>query len=160
MLPESLAEGRVAVISGGKRHLGDVHRTHPQLTPGAFQPDPADVANGALAHVRREDPVEVRHRESGNLCQRFTIERLADVLTDIAHHVFDALRMVLKDLCLAQHTWNIVYQNTCSLFQMYHLAQVAPAVPQGCFAIAPLDVKLFRAWGIKLIASPRSLLYE
>jgi hypothetical protein len=43
-----------------------------------------------------------------------------DVLTDILDHVRDNVRLILKDLWIAQHILNIVYQNTCSLFQMYH----------------------------------------
>ena len=124
MLLERLAKGCVAVIARGQRHFCDVYRAHPQLAPGALQTDAADLTDGALTDMRREDTMEVRYRESRHLRQRFTIERLTDVLADVAHHILNAVSIVLKDLCIVQHICTIVYQNTCSLFQMYHLVSI------------------------------------
>jgi hypothetical protein len=47
--------------------------------------------------------MEVGHREPRNIRERFPIEWLVDVLTDVLHHILDAVRIVLKDLSIAQH---------------------------------------------------------
>jgi hypothetical protein len=67
-----------------------------------------------------EDAMEMGHREARDSRQPLPVERLVDVLTDIAHHIFNALGSLLKGLDLSQHIQRIVYQNTCSLLQTYH----------------------------------------
>ena len=122
VLFERLAKGRMRIIAGSQCNLGNVHGTHPQFSPRAFQPHTTHVAGGALADTSREDAMEMGYRETGDSRQHFPIEWFADVLMDISHHILDTVRIILKNLGVAQHTWTIVYQNTCSLLQMYHFA--------------------------------------
>src|SRR5512145_3051279 len=76
LLFECLAERGVTVVPRGKRHLGDIHRAHPQLARGALQAQTADIADGALADVGAEDAVEVGDGKARHRCQRLTVERL------------------------------------------------------------------------------------
>ncbi|HJS17819.1 MAG TPA: hypothetical protein VJ785_03670 [Anaerolineales bacterium] len=120
LLPERFAECRMGVETRGERDPCDVHRAHAQLAAGPLQAHAANVAGRALANASSEDAMEVGDGESRHRRQRFPIERLMEVLTDVAHHICDAVRIFVKSLGIRQHGCTIVYQNGCSLFQMYH----------------------------------------
>lgn len=120
LLFESLAKGSMGVITGSQCDLGDIYCPHSQFASRAFQAQAAHIAGSALTNVRGEDAMEMRHREPRDFRQHFPIKRLVEVRADIAHYLLDALRGLLKSLGVGQHIQTIVYQNTCSLLQMYH----------------------------------------
>jgi len=120
LLFERFAKSSMSIVTGGQCNLSNIHCAHPKFVSGAFHAQTTDIAGRALTDTGSEDAMEMGHRETGDSRQHFPIERFADVLTDISHHSLDTLRIVLKNLGVAQHTWTIVYQNTCSLLQMYH----------------------------------------
>jgi hypothetical protein len=86
---ERLAESRVRFITSRPRHLGNIHRAHAEFAPRPFHPQTAHITDRALAHLRREDAVEVRHREASYLRQHLPVQRLVDVLTDVQLHILD-----------------------------------------------------------------------
>jgi len=108
LLFECFAERRVRIISRGKRDLGNVYRTHPQFTSGAFHTQTANITNRAFAYMSSEYAVEVGDGKTSHSRQCFPIEPLVDVFTDVAHHIFDAVRIPIKGLSVGQHMQTIV----------------------------------------------------
>ncbi len=73
----------MGIVTGSKRNLGNVHRAHPQFSPGAFHAHTPDIASNVVACMGCEDAMKVGHREAGDCCQHFPIERFVDVLADV-----------------------------------------------------------------------------
>jgi hypothetical protein len=125
LLSEGLTESRVGIVTGGECNLRNIYGAHAQLSPGSFHAHAADVAGNVLAQTGCEQAVKVRHREASNRRQYFAVERFVDVLADVQLDIVDPCGTALKPLYVRPRMVIIVYQNGCSLFQMYHFS-VAP----------------------------------
>jgi len=103
LLFEGLAEGGVRIVSRCERNLRDIHRAHAQLASRTFHPQAAHIADGTLAHMGSEDTMEVGDGEACHRRQRLTVERLVNVIPDIALHILDTVRIFLRIRNARQH---------------------------------------------------------
>jgi hypothetical protein len=120
LLFKRFAKGGVGIVPGCQGNLRDVYSAHPQFAPGPLQAQTPHIAGSALADMGGEDTMEVGHRKARDRGQHFPVEGFVDVLTDVSHHIFNALGSLSKGWDVSQHIQRIVYQNTCSLLQTYH----------------------------------------
>ena len=51
------------------------------------------------------------------------MQRFLNVIANVQYHILDALGMIPNGLYIVEHSHNIVYQEACLLFQMYHASQ-------------------------------------
>src|SRR5690606_33295029 len=122
MLPECLAEGGMCIITGGQRHLGNIHRAHPQLVARTLQADTPDIAGHTFPGGGGEDSMQMWHRKACDLCQYVPMKRLVHMLADVFLNLPDAaVMMSVDEFGLSPHEGILSCQNKRSLFQMYHL---------------------------------------
>ena len=107
MLLEDLPECGAFVVAGVQGNLGDTHGAHSQLTTGALQADPPDVAGNVLARAGLEDPMKVRHRETGDGGQTLPIKGFVGVQADESLDRVDTLGMPEGPAGVGTHAFTI-----------------------------------------------------
>jgi hypothetical protein len=103
LLLECLAKGRMGIVTGCKRNLRNVHCTHSQFSPCAFQSNATDIAGDILTLIGSKDAMKVGHGETSDCRQHFPIEWFVDVLTDVSLDIVDAAAIVLTASCVNPH---------------------------------------------------------
>jgi hypothetical protein len=103
LLLESSAKGRVCVVTGRQRNLGDIHRTHAQFSSGTLQPHPPDVAGDILTKLGRENAMKMGYRKARNISERFPGERFIDMLVDVPFYTVNPFAVVLSPFFIYYH---------------------------------------------------------
>ena len=142
---ERLAKGGMGIVTGGQGHLRNIHCTHAQFSSRTLQPRSTNISSNALAHIRREDAMQMRHGETGHGRQDFAVQWFADVLADVALDVSNAPGIVLSTLSISHHRHHIIAEHlfatlnvsSCEMLIGRHADIMRHLIPEGNFVKQP-----------------------